>query len=343
MRGWNLLTRRSLDVDKVEYHIRIGSLNARLAQEQYNTLLIAHSENPNILRQYSVLMRDVYGDDRLAIEILCEADLMEEGNKADLMKIEIELGLNNDIWGVDADQSNHQQQDGELNQNQDQDKINQTEVGKQLQKSDSLSDGNTLNNKSQIKYTSKSASGAVRTGSQKNEILKKLQRKQTKSTKTLIFIFSFLFTSLSTNFMSAVDAGRAFRRTIVDAEYMNIALDYSIYYMFNILTLDQDSGSKLDAVYEEAQGVTYPLLIGVGPDMEITKSTSDELRLTHYIQWVEDAINVMLQLFIYNLEDKTRERGYSSTMKQQLAIITLNVPFAATEEMMIVSHSAYKV
>ncbi|KAA6380296.1 MAG: hypothetical protein EZS28_024175, partial [Streblomastix strix] len=33
-------------------------------------LLIAHSENPNILRQYSVLMRDLYGDDRLGIEML---------------------------------------------------------------------------------------------------------------------------------------------------------------------------------------------------------------------------------------------------------------------------------
>ncbi|KAA6356444.1 MAG: hypothetical protein EZS28_048029, partial [Streblomastix strix] len=100
--------------------------NARLAQEQYNTLLIAHSENPNILRQYSVLMRDVYGDDRLGIEKLCEADLMEQENKIDLLKNEDELGQNNDIWGVDADQTNQQQQ-GEQNQNEGQDGINQTE------------------------------------------------------------------------------------------------------------------------------------------------------------------------------------------------------------------------
>ncbi|KAA6379260.1 MAG: hypothetical protein EZS28_025215 [Streblomastix strix] len=98
---WNLLSRRSVDVDKVEHHIRIGSLNARLAQEQYNTLLIAHSENPNILRQYSVLMRDLYGDDRLGIEMLCEADLMEQGNKIDLLKNEDELRQNNDIWGTE--------------------------------------------------------------------------------------------------------------------------------------------------------------------------------------------------------------------------------------------------
>ncbi|KAA6380286.1 MAG: hypothetical protein EZS28_024189 [Streblomastix strix] len=100
----NLLISSSLDVDKVEHHIRIASLNARLAQQQYNTLLIAHSENSNILRQYSVLMRDLYGDDRLAIEMLCEADLMEQGNKIDLLKNEDELGQNNDIWGVYADQ-----------------------------------------------------------------------------------------------------------------------------------------------------------------------------------------------------------------------------------------------
>ncbi|KAA6378554.1 MAG: hypothetical protein EZS28_025918 [Streblomastix strix] len=56
---WSLLTRGSVDVDKVEHHIRITSQNARLAQEQYNTLLIAHSENPNNIRQYSVLMIDM--------------------------------------------------------------------------------------------------------------------------------------------------------------------------------------------------------------------------------------------------------------------------------------------
>ncbi|KAA6363223.1 MAG: hypothetical protein EZS28_041249, partial [Streblomastix strix] len=135
----------------------------------------AHSENPNILRQYSILMRDVYGDDRLGIEMLCEADLMEQGNKIDLLKNEDELGQNNNIWGVDADQSNQQQQEGEQNSNEGQDEIDQTEVGKSLQKSDSLSDGNTLNNKSLIKSASLLASDAVRAGSQKAEILKKLQ------------------------------------------------------------------------------------------------------------------------------------------------------------------------
>ncbi|KAA6384263.1 MAG: hypothetical protein EZS28_020209 [Streblomastix strix] len=51
----------------------------------------------------------------------------------------------------------------------------------------------------------------------------------------------------------------------------------------------------------------------------------------------------MLQLFPYNPEDTTRERGYFHTMKQQLAVISLNVPFAATEEMKIVSQSTNKV
>ncbi|KAA6384010.1 MAG: hypothetical protein EZS28_020464 [Streblomastix strix] len=68
-RFWSLLTRRSVDVDNVEHHIRIASQNARLTYEQYNTLLIADSENPNTVRQYSMLMRDLNGDDRLAIEM----------------------------------------------------------------------------------------------------------------------------------------------------------------------------------------------------------------------------------------------------------------------------------
>ncbi|KAA6359528.1 MAG: hypothetical protein EZS28_044946, partial [Streblomastix strix] len=51
----------------------------------------------------------------------------------------------------------------------------------------------------------------------------------------------------------------------------------------------------------------------------------------------------MLQLFTYNPEDTTRERGYFYTMKQQLAVIALIVPFAATEEMKIVSQSAHKM
>ncbi|KAA6363605.1 MAG: hypothetical protein EZS28_040868 [Streblomastix strix] len=59
----------SVDVDKVEHHIRIASQNARLAQEYYNTLVIADSENPNTVRQYSVLMIDLNGDDILAIEM----------------------------------------------------------------------------------------------------------------------------------------------------------------------------------------------------------------------------------------------------------------------------------
>ncbi|KAA6316163.1 MAG: hypothetical protein EZS28_055300, partial [Streblomastix strix] len=94
----------------------------RLAQEQYNTLLIAHSENPNILRQYSVLMRDVYGDDRLGIEMLCEADLMEQENKIELLKNEDELEYNNDIWSVYADQSNQQQQESVI-------KLEQSRIG----------------------------------------------------------------------------------------------------------------------------------------------------------------------------------------------------------------------
>ncbi|KAA6386085.1 MAG: hypothetical protein EZS28_018389 [Streblomastix strix] len=131
---------------------------------------------------------------------------------------------------------------------------------------------------------------------------------------------------------------KAERCVVVVAEYMNIALDLSTYYMFKIQTLYQDVRSELDAIYEEAQGDTYPILlslnqeyhqlyecsyyrkewrsiqviceevklenitvgkIGVGPDMKITNSTADELRLTRFIEWIEDAINVMLQLFAY--------------------------------------------
>ncbi|KAA6374862.1 MAG: hypothetical protein EZS28_029612 [Streblomastix strix] len=110
IRVWSLLTRRSVDVDKVEHHIRIASQIARLAQEQSNTQLIAHSENANILRY-------------------------------------------------------------------------------------------------------------------------------------------------------VVDAGRAFRRAIVVAELMNTALDYSRYYMVEVLIVDQDGCTEVYAVYDEATGVTYPLLI----------------------------------------------------------------------------------
>ncbi|KAA6393032.1 MAG: hypothetical protein EZS28_011446 [Streblomastix strix] len=126
-----------------------------------------------------------------------------------------------------------------------------------------------------IKSASQLASDAVRAGSFKAEIIKRLQTKQTRQPKPLILIFSFLFISLglvivlfvfsyifiSTNFISDVDAGRAKRRAIVVAEYMNIALYYSKYYMFEVLMIDQDGGTELDAVYDEAAGVTYPLVI----------------------------------------------------------------------------------
>ncbi|KAA6361869.1 MAG: hypothetical protein EZS28_042604, partial [Streblomastix strix] len=249
-RVWSLLTRRSVDVDKVEHHIRIASQNARLAQEQYNTLLIAHSENPNILRQYSVLMRDLYGDDRLAIEMLGEADLMEQENKIDLMKNEDEIEEDK-LWVDDSDHLNEQQDQKE---NESKDDNIKNEERKTFQKTDSISDGNTLSNKYQSKFASKSTSDVVYNGSQKAEIIKNLQTKSTKQTKTLVIIFSFLFISLGLvivlfifsyvfvdiNFISAVDAGRAERRAIVVAEYMNTALDYSTYYMFNILTQNRE-------------------------------------------------------------------------------------------------------
>ncbi|KAA6397956.1 MAG: hypothetical protein EZS28_006515 [Streblomastix strix] len=69
IRFWSLLTRRSVDVDNVQHHILLTSQNARLAQEQYNTLLIVDSENPNTVRQYSILMIDLNGEDRLGIDM----------------------------------------------------------------------------------------------------------------------------------------------------------------------------------------------------------------------------------------------------------------------------------
>ncbi|KAA6397955.1 MAG: hypothetical protein EZS28_006514 [Streblomastix strix] len=77
--------------------------------------------------------------------------------------------------------------------------------------------------------------------------------------------------------------------------------------------------------------------------MKITNSTADELRLTRFIEWIEDAINVMLQLFTYNPEDTIRERGDFYNMKQQLTVIALNDPFAATEEMNHFDQTAHKV
>ncbi|KAA6364789.1 MAG: hypothetical protein EZS28_039684 [Streblomastix strix] len=83
--------------------------------------------------------------------------------------------------------------------------------------------------------------------------------------------------------------------------------------------------------------------IGVGPDMKITNSFADELRLTRFIEWIEDATNMILQLFTHNPEDTTRERGDFYTTKQQLTVKALDVLFAATEEMKIVAQTAHKV
>ncbi|KAA6390870.1 MAG: hypothetical protein EZS28_013602 [Streblomastix strix] len=83
--------------------------------------------------------------------------------------------------------------------------------------------------------------------------------------------------------------------------------------------------------------------IGVGPDMKITNSTADQLRLTSFIEWIEDAINVILQPFTYNPEDTTRERGDFYNMKQQLTVKALNDPFAATGEMNHFDQTAHNV
>ncbi|KAA6384009.1 MAG: hypothetical protein EZS28_020463 [Streblomastix strix] len=200
-------------------------------------------------------------------------------------------------------------------------------MGKILQKSDSLADGNINNNNNKSKSASQPASGVVFAGSKKAEIIKKLQTKQTKQRQTLILIVSILFISIDSLVLQMQII--ADRCAIVVAEYMNIALDFSTYCMLKIITLDQDIRSELDAIYDEAQKNIYPILsewrsiqviceevklenitvkkIGVGPDMKITNSTADELKLARFIEWIEDAINVMLQLFTYNPEDTTRE------------------------------------
>ncbi|KAA6398504.1 MAG: hypothetical protein EZS28_005970 [Streblomastix strix] len=188
----------------------------------------------------------------------------------------------NDLLGLDANKAN--QLESEQKDNEGQDDNYKNEGGKTLQKSDSLSDVNILTNKFSTKSASQSTSSVVRTGSQKSEILKKLQTKQTKQYQTFILIFSFLFISLvlmivlfiflyiyifiGTNFISAVYAGRAFRRAIVVAELMNTALDYSRYYMFEVLMVDQDGGIQVDGVYGEATGVSYPLLIELNQEYD---------------------------------------------------------------------------
>ncbi|KAA6373195.1 MAG: hypothetical protein EZS28_031278 [Streblomastix strix] len=66
--------------------------------------------------------------------------------------------------------------------------------------------------------------------------------------------------------MSAVDGGRAFRCAIVVAELMNTALDYSRYQMFEVLMVDEDGGTEVDGVYEEATGVRYALINELNQD-----------------------------------------------------------------------------
>ncbi|KAA6376680.1 MAG: hypothetical protein EZS28_027792 [Streblomastix strix] len=68
--------------------------------------------------------------------------------------------------------------------------------------------------------------------------------------------------------MSAVDGGRAFRRAIVVAELMNIALDYSRYQMFEVLIVDQGGGTEIDGVYEEATGVANQLVIELNQEYD---------------------------------------------------------------------------
>ncbi|KAA6314116.1 MAG: hypothetical protein EZS28_055637, partial [Streblomastix strix] len=78
LRVFQLLTRRTVDIDKIMFHSCKAATNTKIAEDLYKQLSDTYPDNPNILRQFSALVRDIHGDKKLAEDILAEAEQVEE-------------------------------------------------------------------------------------------------------------------------------------------------------------------------------------------------------------------------------------------------------------------------
>ncbi|KAA6404451.1 MAG: hypothetical protein EZS28_000002 [Streblomastix strix] len=78
LRVWALLARRTIDVERVMFHASKAIIAGQQAYEIYLQILRLNPKNSNALRQFALLERDVYLNSKGAIEMLKQADIIEE-------------------------------------------------------------------------------------------------------------------------------------------------------------------------------------------------------------------------------------------------------------------------
>ncbi|KAH7831142.1 uncharacterized protein MONOS_10741 [Monocercomonoides exilis] len=78
IRAFALISRRLVDVQQVMGHTLKALENGMSSQKIYISLLESHPNSPNVMRAFSLLLRDVFFDEAAAISLLQEADAFEE-------------------------------------------------------------------------------------------------------------------------------------------------------------------------------------------------------------------------------------------------------------------------
>ncbi|KAA6392962.1 MAG: hypothetical protein EZS28_011509, partial [Streblomastix strix] len=78
IRMWQMLARRSVDVNRVNLHAQKAIENELLALREYVQLMKTFPDTPSIMRHYALLLRDVLSDDVNANHLLRDAEVIEE-------------------------------------------------------------------------------------------------------------------------------------------------------------------------------------------------------------------------------------------------------------------------
>ncbi|KAA6398903.1 MAG: hypothetical protein EZS28_005571 [Streblomastix strix] len=253
MRLWTLLSRRTVDVDRAMFHGCQAAFHSMQAQNIYQELLQTFSDNPNVLRQYSQLIRQIYTDSKTANDMLEEAELMEQ----EQIKEEQAINAHNNARLIKGVQ-NRSQGTQSISQVENH-WLSQMDIDENKEGRDSIQGMGDIRSHKVSKHANlrigsgvSSKNGGM-TGSQesidsRNEtIMNVILILLYISLLIVIFLFVFSYIFINSDFTKAVNAAKALRQSINVAEKMCTALEFSTYTMLRILNVDRNSAAEVNS------------------------------------------------------------------------------------------------
>ncbi|KAA6378257.1 MAG: hypothetical protein EZS28_026216 [Streblomastix strix] len=332
LRVFQLLTRRTVDVERVIFHSCKAATNTKIAEDLFRQLSESNPDNPNILRQFSALVRDIHGDKKLAEDILAEAEQVEEEQAkitARLLKQRMDklkqnkqlIGVNNEdiskagathaalaanvfMQGAKIGFSNQgdqhwlQQLDNDSNDNKD----NQQDANNEIQRnvlslSEKMSSAVSYSIYTMFRILSKDSSGELDDEGDSYSII---YQSGFDSTNRTLFEINELF-------------GQVYHYDFNNKMWIDNIVEW------NILTFTYPESSVGDS----------------NPIFTITNSTVDNMNIPRFVSWIEDSIMKMVDDFanISQVDQLGIVRTPFTTMKEHFAELLFNQPFVGAESM----------